>query len=167
MVEPIIVNKLEGYGLATVMARKGVAAQAIGDALALQPAEGPRLAGSAARRLIGFGPGVWLYFQREADPHAAEAVAEDLIGLASVSDQSSGYAIYEIFGPAARTVLQRGAPIDLDPTTFPPGSAATTAIAHIGVTLWMTDEAPTFQVAVFRSLSDSFEHWLSASLKAL
>jgi sarcosine oxidase subunit gamma len=84
-----------------------------------------------------------------------------------VSDQSSGYVVYRLAGPAARTLLQRGAAIDLHPAAFPPRAAAVTMIAHLGVILWLADEAPTFEVAVFRSFAGSFQHWLETAGQAL
>ena len=85
-----------------------------------------------------------------------------LSGLASLSDQSSAYAVFRLSGLGARTLLQRGVSIDLDPAAFSPGSAATSVISHIGVIFWQLDNAPTYEVAVFRSLARSFRHWLDS-----
>ena len=38
-----------------------------------------------------------------------------------------------------------------------------TAIAHIGVQLWQLDDAPTYELAVPRSMAKSFWTWFSAS----
>jgi methylglutamate dehydrogenase subunit D len=40
-------------------------------------------------------------------------------------------------------------------------------IAHIGVILWQLDDAPTFEVATFRSYAFSFRRWLDATAAAL
>jgi sarcosine oxidase subunit gamma len=66
-------------------------------------------------------------------------------------------------GPHARDVLAKGLPIDLDPRAFPLGSAATSAIAHMGVQLWQLDDTRSYDLAIFRSVSQSFWSWLSAS----
>jgi sarcosine oxidase subunit gamma len=96
-----------------------------------------------------------------------EALAGDLAtklqGLASVSDQSGGRTVLRIGGNPARDVLAKGLPIDLDPRAFPLGSAATSAISHIGVQLWQADDTRSYDVAIFRSLSESFWRWLTAS----
>jgi sarcosine oxidase subunit gamma len=83
--------------------------------------------------------------------------------LASVSEQSAGYAVLRLRGPGAAELLQKGAFIDLDPRVFAVGDAAVTVIAHIGVVLWKVDDAPTFDVAVFRSLLGSFQDWIAAA----
>jgi methylglutamate dehydrogenase subunit D len=55
----------------------------------------------------------------------------------------------------------------LHPTVFRPDSVATTVIAHIGVIFWQLDDAPTFEVATFRSYAFSFRRWLDATAAAL
>jgi sarcosine oxidase subunit gamma len=60
-------------------------------------------------------------------------------------------------------VLAKGLPIDLDPRAFPLGSAATSAISHIGVQLWQADDTRSYDIAIFRSLSESFWRWLTTS----
>jgi sarcosine oxidase subunit gamma len=87
--------------------------------------------------------------------------------MASVSDQSGGYVILRISGPAARTLLQRGAPVDLHPSAFGPGSVAATVIAHIGVIIRQLDATPAYEIALFRSYAASFGHWLDAAVAAL
>ncbi len=44
-----------------------------------------------------------------------------------------------------------------------PRYAAVTAVAHIGVHLWQTDDGPTYELAVPRGFALSFWHWLEAS----
>jgi heterotetrameric sarcosine oxidase gamma subunit len=90
-------------------------------------------------------------------------LAARLAGIASVSDQSSGYAVLRIGGSASRDLLSRGAFIDFHPARFGPGSAAVAVIAHIGVILWQIDDAPTYEVALFRSYAASFWHWIEAT----
>lgn len=136
-----------GLALATVMARKGA------DHAAIQAAAGGKM--------IPTGPGTWL---AEGD---AELLAVRLAGLAYVSDQSGGYIVHRVAGPATRALLQKGVAIDLDPTAFGPGSAAVTVIAHIGVILWQVDDAPTYDLALFRSFAGSFQHWVSAAAQGL
>ena len=52
---------------------------------------------------------------------------------------------------------------DLHPRAFKPGDAATTLVAHLPVTLWQTDDRPTYEFAVARSLAQSFWQWLSTA----
>lgn len=143
MADPVTITERQGLALATVMARKG--------------ADPAAILARAGARLIPTGPGTWLALG-EADDLAAR-----LSGLASVSDQSGGYIVYRIAGPQARALLQKGAFIDLSV----PVNAAVTMIAHMGVILWQVDEAPEYDLALFRSYAESFAHWLDANLKVL
>lgn len=154
-------------GIASVMARKGADYGAIAAVLAIAMPTGPAATIGTTRVVVGTGPGTWLVIEDEAAPDFAETIEHALAGLASVSDQSSGYAVHRLSGAGARTILQRGAPVDLDPAAFGTGSAATTVIAHIGAILWQVDEHPTYDVAVFRSYATSFRHWLAQSRAAL
>jgi len=161
------ISERQGFGLATIMARNQVGASAIGAALGLDLAEGPVLTGDGDLMLAGTGPKMWLALRDDAPADWAEGLAERLGGIASVSDQSGGYAIFRFGGVDARELLQRGAFIDLHLSAFGPRSVATTVIAHIGAILWQRDEAPTFEVAVFRSFAASFRDWIAAARSGL
>ena len=161
------IGEQTGRGIATVMARKGVSAEQVGKALGLELSAGPAAVIEGTMVALGTGPGTWLVMDEAAGYDFADRLQERLSGLASVSDQSSGYVIQRLSGLGARTVLQRGASIDFHPDVFQTGSVATTVIAHIGVTIWQVDDSPTFDVAVFRSLSSSFQHWLKEAAAVL
>ena len=161
MAEPLRVAERQDLTLATIMTRRGIDPAAIGDALGIGTAGGPAWSSGGGMELIGTGPGHWLAIGGTAD------LAERLSGIASVSDQSGAYVVLRFSGSGARTLLQRGVAIDLDPSVFAPGSAATTLIAHIGVILWQVDAAPTFDVAIFRSYATSFRQWLSLTSASL
>ncbi len=123
-----------------------------------------RVAQGSKVKFIGYGPGQWLAVSESL---ANEALARDLSaklqGLASISDQSGGRTVLRVSGSCARDVLAKGLPIDLDPRAFPLGSAATSAISHIGVQLWQVDDTRSYDIAIFRSLTESFWRWLTAS----
>jgi heterotetrameric sarcosine oxidase gamma subunit len=163
----LVITEQPGLGLAAVMSRKDVDPAAIGAALGLMPPEGPGRVGDGRLALIGTGPGTWLALTEAPEPDWSLQLAHKLTGLASVSDQSGGYMLFRISGNGARTLLQRGAFIDFHPDVFRPGSAATTVIAHIGVILWQRDDAPTFEVATFRSYAHSFRRWIETAAAAL
>jgi sarcosine oxidase subunit gamma len=165
--EAIHIEERSGFGLATVMARKGVAREEIARALGVPPPEGPRWTAAGGLALIATGPGTWLALSAGAPETHAARLSEAVGPLASVVDQSGGYVILKLCGPGARTVLQRGAPIDLHPRAFGPGSAAVTVISHIGVVLRQLDETPAYEAAVFRSYAGSFRRWLDAAIGAL
>lgn len=158
------IETMEGFALATIMARKSVANDAIYRALEIEgTAVGASRPNSNGLSLINTGPGTWLAYRADRDSAWISGLQQSLNGLASVSDQSGGYTILRLVGSSARTLLQRGVAIDLHPEAFGPGSVACTQIAHIGVVLWQLDAVPTYQIAVFRSYSESFNHWLHSA----
>lgn len=167
MAERVIVEERSGFGLATVMARKGVAPAAIGAALGVDLSDGPSCSAGPGLVLLGTGPGSWLAHADAAPADWAARLRERLGSLASVSDQSGGYVIFRLSGPGARTVLQRGASIDFHPAAFAPGAVAATVIAHIGVVIRQVDDAPTYDILLFRSFAGSFRHWLDTTIKGL
>jgi sarcosine oxidase subunit gamma len=163
----VVIAERVGLGLATLAARKGQAgalAAAVQDAYGVDLPESSVVAQGPAVSFIGQGPGQWLAV---SETFANDALARDLSarlqGLASVSDQSNGRTVLRLSGPRARDVLAKGLPIDLHPRVFVVGSAATSSIGYMGVLLWQVDDEPTYDIAVFRSVSLSFWHWLTAS----
>jgi sarcosine oxidase subunit gamma len=147
-------------GFATLMLGKQSTPARLGEILGLELPIELGCTRTAGLTLVAIGPGAWLAARDERAPEWAPELQEACRGVASVSDQTGGLAAWRLSGPGARTLLQRGAFIDLDPESFGPGSAAVTSIAHIGVTLWQTDDSLTFQLAVARSYSHSFMDWL-------
>jgi heterotetrameric sarcosine oxidase gamma subunit len=164
---PLTITELPPCGIATIMNRKDIAREAIGAAIGVHPPAGPSRVEGEHLALIGSGPGTWLAFAEAPGPTWPMPLAEQLAGLASVSDQSGSYTIFRIVGADARKLLQAGASIDLHPDAFRPGSVATTVIAHIGVIIWQLDDAPTFEIATFRSYAHSFRRWLDVTAAAL
>jgi methylglutamate dehydrogenase subunit D len=163
----VLISERIGLGLATVAARKGSAPalkEAVAAAYGVELPESSAVAQGPAVNFVGYGPGQWLAVSESL---ANEALARDLSaklrGLASISDQSGGRTVLRVSGPRARDVLAKGLPIDLDPRAFPLGSAATSVISLMGVQLWQVDDTRSYDVAIFRSLSQSFWRWLTAS----
>lgn len=163
MANSVEIDEITGTGLVAVMARKGGSAGAIGTCLDIVAPTGPHWTGTDELALIGTGPGTWL--ARTAMPGLdwADALAGQLGDLASVTDVSDSYRVFRICGDGARRLLRRGVFIDLHPSAFAAGSVAVTLIAHIGVILRQIDDAPTYEIAVFRSFGESFRHWLTSA----
>jgi len=163
----VVIEERQGLGLATVAARKGRAAAlkaAIADAYGVDLPDDSRAVPGPNVTFVGYGPGQWLAVSETLSSDAlARDLANRLKGLASISDQHGGRTVLRVSGPRARDVLEKGLPIDLHPRVFGPGSAATTAIALMGVQLWQVDDAPSYELAIFRSVSESFWRWLTAS----
>jgi heterotetrameric sarcosine oxidase gamma subunit len=154
-------------GVATVMARKGQSValrEAVRTAYGMTLPDASRHVIGPSAGFIGTGPEQWLAVsERLPNGELAADLSRRLMGLASVSDQSDGRAVIRIAGPKARDVLAKGLPIDLHRSVFTPGSAATSVISLMGVTLWQVDDTPTYDIAVFRSLAGSFWKWLTDS----
>lgn len=163
----VTLSERTGVGLATIAARRGQSASlaaAVRAAYGIELPAGPRVARGRTVTFMGTAPGQWLAVS-EALAHGALAddLAAKLAGLASVTDQSDGRAIVRISGPRARDVLAKGLPVDLHPKAFGTGDAATTVASLIGVQLWQVDDAPTYDLAVFRGYAESFWHWITSS----
>ena len=167
MADPLQITEITGIGLVAVMARKGVGAEAIGKYLGLAAPVKPRWAGDLELALIGTGPGAWLARREAPTPDWPETLARRLTGLASTTDVSSSYRVFRVEGRDATKLLRRGAFLDFSPRAFGPGRAAVTVIAHIGVIICQIDAAPSYELAVFRSLGDSFHHWLTTTAATL
>lgn len=154
-------------GIANVMAGRKGSLETMAERLGCVLPVGPQACFAGDLTVVGVGPGAWLVLRENTLPDFADNLQETLAGFAAVSDQSSAYVVHRISGPTARGLLRRGAAIDVHPDAFHPGSAATTVIAHIGVILWQVDEQPTYDLAVFRSYSGSFRHWIEQASAAL
>jgi sarcosine oxidase subunit gamma len=156
--------------MASVLAKTGQTA-----ALALRMREhfhidlpqGPRRTRSGVLAIAGTGPGAWLATFEHGDDSFAAQLRDTVGDLASVSDQSDGYAVLRLSGFKVRETLGKLAMIDLHPRAFQIDDVAVTVAAHIGVTLWRSEDradgAPVFEIAAFRSLAASLWHALSTS----
>jgi sarcosine oxidase subunit gamma len=163
----VVVSELRGAGLATVTARRDQRAALIDAVRAAWGVELPGLPRRVCGRDIAFiwsGPDQWLACASAIPAAGMEALlAEPLAGLAAIVEQSHGRTILRVTGARVRETLAKGVAIDLHPRAFMAGYAAVTSVSHVGVHLWQTDERPTYELAVARSLAQSFWHWLEAS----
>ncbi|MDB5397868.1 MAG: sarcosine oxidase gamma subunit [Rhodospirillales bacterium] len=158
----------DDLALATVIARKGqagVLGERVQALFGIPLPARPKRAAAGKIAFIGTGPGQWLAIEESSgDPQSfAAKLATEFAGSGSVCDQSDGRAVIRVSGPRARHVLAKGLPVDLHPRAFGPGDAALSQIALISTLLWQIDEAPTYEIAVFRSMAGSFADWLIAS----
>jgi sarcosine oxidase subunit gamma len=158
----VTVAERDGLQIATVIARTGDFAATVKARYGIELAAAPRCFEGASVAFMGTGPRTWLAL-REVGAPLAEELARELAGCAAVSDQSDGYAVLRISGPKARDTFEKGLAVDLHPKAFAPGDVAVTTCAHIGVIVRQVDEAPTYDVAMFRSFAGSFCHWLTES----
>lgn len=157
----------DGLGLAAVMAGKGAASALAGRVRTLFGVDlpaGPRCAAAADRMFIGTGPGAWLAVM-DGGNQLVCALERELAGLAAVTDQSDGYFMVRLSGPRVRETFAKLVPIDVHARAFAVADAASTVLAHIGVTMWRREDGPgampVFEIVLFRSLARSFWHALA------
>ncbi len=159
----------EGLGVAGVLAPRGGEAalsKLVATRYGLELPATPRAVRGAAETFVWAGPERWLFVADRKQGFVEEL--KPLSKLAAVSDQSDGRAALRLAGRNVRDMLAKGCMIDLHLKAFPPGAAAMTIIAHIGVHLWRIDE-PThesdaaFDILIPRSMAASFWSWAEAS----
>ena len=155
-----------GLAIATLIQRRGQSCElsaAVTANFAIDLPVGAEWTANNGVALLGTGPGKWLAISEARETEFVGKLETKLGGFASVVEQSDGLGVLRLSGPALFKTLEKGVQIDLAPDAFPTGSVAVTSVAHIGVTLWKVDDQPTVDVAVARSLCNSFLHWLEAS----
>ncbi len=121
-------------------------------------------AGKSDLVFLGTGPGTWLAVWPANYDQPVNKLAGQLEGLASITDQSSGYRLFRVSGAASKSLLARGLAVNLEKPEFKTSEIVVSSIAHIGVVIWQTDDQPTFMVAVASSYCESFCHWLSEAI---
>lgn len=144
----------------------GALPDAVEAIMGIAPPNGAGWTGHGNTSLIGISPDTWLALREEADHRWSDELAAKLAGLASVSDQSSAYRIFELVGPRALRILSQGASIDLHPSVFQPGCAHVTTIGKLDALIWQIDAAPTFRVGISRSYATNFLDWLRDAASA-
>lgn len=88
------------------------------------------------RLALSVRPDRWLLLSvQDAQEDEAASWEQRLGGGAAVIDHSSGLAALGLSGRSMQEVLARGCRLDLDPSVFPPGSAAATIVAQVPVVL--------------------------------
>jgi methylglutamate dehydrogenase subunit D len=166
----LTVTDLDGAAIVSALAfngRQAELSERVRTAYGALLPSAPRRVAAGRIAFIGVGDGRWLATGEGAGASLAADLAARLEGLAAIVDQTDGYGLLRLWGPALRNVLAKGVGVDLHPAAFPVGAAAATMVAHIGVTLWRLEDAPdgapVFDIALFRSVAGSFWHWLSSS----
>ncbi len=145
-----------------VMAGRGAdatAAAAVGAAL---PGPGKaEIDGSSMT--VWIQPSGWLVIRaRGAEGALAKTLASAAGNTVAVVDQGHGKSVLRLSGIHAGDVLAKGSRVDLHPRAFPAGSAATTTIDHITVTVVKVD-ASTYDLVLPASFAEAFLDWLKMS----
>jgi sarcosine oxidase subunit gamma len=77
----------------------------------------------------------------------------------SVIDLSANRTTFELAGPSARAVLEKGCPLDLHPRTFEVGTAYLTLIGSVPVVLWKVADQ-SYRILPRSSFADFLGRWL-------
>lgn len=122
---------------------------------------------SAAKDNVTFvsvGPGKWLVTgEGTAERNLVTRLEKAAGSHAAVVDQSDARALVELSGDKARLALTKGVMVDLDPVAFNAGDVAVSFAVQFWITLWQSNDVPTYRLAVFRSMGRDLLHWLESS----
>jgi sarcosine oxidase subunit gamma len=120
--------------------------------------------------VLWLGPAEFLVI---APTEAHESLGGDLIpalkgalgdGAGQVVDLSANRTTFELTGPRARAVLEKGCSLDLHPRVFKTGTAFSTEIANIPVILWKTGDE-SFRVFPRASFAEFLGRWLLDAMR--
>jgi sarcosine oxidase subunit gamma len=82
----------------------------------------------------------------------------------AVVDLSANRTTFELAGPSARAVLEKGVSFDLHPRAFAAGTAIATVLDHVPVLLWKTGEE-SYRVLPRASFADHVGRWLVDAMR--
>ncbi len=120
--------------------------------------------------VLWLGPAEFLVV---APTEAHESLGGDLIqalqdaladGQGQVVDLSANRTTFELSGPRARAVLEKGCSLDLHPREFKAGTAYSTEIANIPTILWKTGEE-SFRIFPRASFAEFLGRWLLDAMR--
>ncbi len=149
----------ERRGLAVIelaaFSRGDAARDALSTTLGIALPKAGNSAEEAGVAALSTGPGRWLLVAADA---AAASLPDPAGDEAAVTDLTGGRAILTLTGPRAALTLMKGTAVDLDPATFPAGSVAATALAHMPIIIWRREAG--YDVIVPRSYAVSLLEWM-------
>ena len=134
------------------------------------PAGSGTVAGSRDTSVLWLGPSEYLVV---APTEAHESLGGGLIpalrealgaDAGQVVDLSANRTTFELTGPRARAVLEKGCSLDLHPRVFKAGTAFSTEIANIPAILWKTGEE-TFRIFPRASFAEFLGRWLLDAMR--
>ena len=122
-----------------------------------------RFTGDTQTNLRAVGPGTWLLADTAGVAPEPAALRAALRGFATVVDLGHARTAFLLAGPAAAKTIAKFCSIDITGGAFPAGSATNTRLGHIGMTLTRLDDAPTFEILVYRGYAEhAFETLVNA-----
>jgi sarcosine oxidase subunit gamma len=110
--------------------------------------------------VLWLGPDEWLIVS-EMTPGVLLDALTDAVGdaHAALVDVSANRTLLELAGPAARSVLEKGCPVDLHPRAFEAGRAVATTLARVPLLLWQVG-ADTYRLMPRSSFAQYVASWL-------
>lgn len=155
--------EIRDFNLVQIFARRGQSAAVAKAAKAhygVEAPDRPQAVFGKAAVLLWTGPDqLSALTARGAELRPLDGLRERFAGIASLSDQSDGRCLLRISGARAREMLAKVSSVDLDPSVFPVGAAAATAIDHTAANLWRAadavDGSPVFKLLIFSSFANS------------
>ena len=147
--------------IVSVIARRGcldALRSAMRTQFGLDLPETPRLARGRSSSILWCGHQQWFVMADEGAGDLFATLRECAGASAALSDQSDSRLIVELSGPAARAVLAKLAPVDLDPRVFSAGATALTLLEHVGGQITQIGDEPAYELMAFRSFAESLLH---------
>ncbi len=137
--------------------RASLAAARIAAALRT-PLPRPNTVATGLHPVLWLGPDEWLVIGDGVHERLTRALGDD---FGSVVDVSANRTTFELSGPWARDVLEKGVAVDLHPSVFGPGQCVQTLLARAQVILQQVDAEPTYHVLVRGSFAPYLAAWLA------
>lgn len=110
--------------------------------------------------LLWLSPDEFLVVSEQQPVDLTAALVEALEGESgSATDLSANRTTFELEGPAARHVLEKGCPLDLHPRAFQPGTAYVTVLGSVPVILWKVSD-DSYRILPRSSFADFLGRWL-------
>ena len=128
------------------------------------------VAGTERVSVLWLGPSEFLMVAPE---EAHDSLGGDLIGSlvtalgdapGQVVDLSANRTTFELAGPRARAVLEKGCALDLHPRSFSPGTAVNTEVGNIPVILLKSGEE-SYRIFPRASFADFLGRWLLDAMR--
>lgn len=111
--------------------------------------------------VIWLAPTRWLVVAPDRGPSVLEEALRAACGdTAAITDVSHGRTVIRLSGPAVRTVLMKGAPLDFHPAVFTPGRALQSTVSQCGALMVCVDD-DTVDVYVFRAFGRHIWEWIT------
>ncbi|UEL28747.1 sarcosine oxidase subunit gamma [Pseudarthrobacter sp. L1SW] len=134
------------------------------------PATCGNVSGTGDTSVLWLGPEEFLLV---APTEAHESLGGDLIqalrealgsDAGQVVDLSANRTTFELTGPRARAVLEKGCSLDLHPRVLQAGTALSTEIGNIPAVLWKTGDE-SFRIFPRASFADFLGRWLLDAMR--